>query len=154
MSEWNWSKGAILACCSLLALGLSTIMTRWNWNKGTIVSCCSLLFLYSWLSLHAACVHASIWSFTLLQDFLIWSFVAVFVSPVSVSYASYALRTACKSVVSFCKRMVVQLFSLLPCPCPEKGLITVHSPAFGGRGMFVTIAGVSTVRSNASCYRQ
>ena len=153
MTGWNWNKAIIPACCFLLALCLSAFMTRWNWNNGTILACCSLLALYSWLCFHAANVDAST-SFTLPQDFLMWSLFAIFVSPVSVCTASYTLQAAYDSAASFVKHMVVKLFSFLPCRYPEKDLIIVHSPAFGGRGMFVTIAGVSTVRSNASCYRQ
>ena len=148
ISGWNWNEGTILTCCSLLALYLSAIMSAWNWNKRTILACCSLLALYSWLCFHAAYVDASM-SVTLPQGFLMRSLVVIFFSPVSVSDVSSVLQTAYDSAASFAKHMVVKLFSFLPCPCPEKGLIIIHSPAFGGRGMFIT-GGVSTVRRNVS----
>ena len=139
--------------CSLQTV--SAIMPAWNFdrNRGTILAWCCLLALSSCCYFHTAYTNAN--TLCILAQDLLMSFVTICVSPMSA--VSFALQTVYESAVSYVKQMMGDILSLLPCPYPEKGyknnLVVVHSPAFGGRGMFVT-AGVSSVRSNIPCCLQ
>ena len=126
-------------------------MSGRNWNKRTILACCCLLTLFPWIGFQTVYVGAQMLC-TLAQDLPTWALAVICVAPLSISDFLFVFETAYESAVFF-KHMVGEIFHSLPCPYPatgcRKALVIVHSPAFGGRGMFVT-TGVSTV----SCYRR
>ena len=115
-------------------------MTGWHldWSKAATLAFCCLLIISLWFRFCAATYMPC--SFT--QEFLISYY---YVSPYPVlDFLQFVstLQTIYERVMQFCKELVLGIISSWPCSSSgmrrKERLIIVHSPAFGGRGMFVT----------------